>query len=53
MGVVLVYTGEHYVLDLIAGVAYALVINAVVSRWERRRVDVAPIDEVREPVAVG
>jgi hypothetical protein len=24
-----------------------------VSRWERRRVDVALIDEVREPVAVG
>lgn len=51
MGLVLVYTGEHYVLDLVAGVAYALVVHAVVSRWERSRVDVAEVDE-RHPVTV-
>lgn len=37
MGLVLVYTGEHYVLDLVAGVAYALIVHLLVSRWERRR----------------
>lgn len=53
MGVVLVYTGEHYVLDLVAGVAYALVVHALVSKWERRgRTEPDPIDE-REPVLVG
>jgi membrane-associated phospholipid phosphatase len=53
MGVVLVYTGEHYVLDLIAGVAYALGVNAVVSRWEGRRLAATPIEDEREPVSVG
>jgi len=52
MGLVLVYTGEHYVLDLVVGVAYALVAHALVSRWERGRVDVGPMDE-REPVTVS
>ncbi len=37
MGYTLVYTGEHYVLDLLAGVAYALVVHRAVSRWEARR----------------
>lgn len=53
MGVVLVYTGEHYVLDLVAGVAYALGVHALISRWERRRVDATPIDDQRESVAVA
>jgi membrane-associated phospholipid phosphatase len=53
MGIVLVYTGEHYVLDLVAGVGYALVVNAVVSRWERGRVETSRTDEALEPVAVG
>jgi len=52
MGLVLVYTGEHYVLDLVAGVGYALIVHAVVSRWERSRLDSRPIDD-REPVAVS
>jgi membrane-associated phospholipid phosphatase len=56
MGLVLVYTGEHYVLDLVAGVGYALIVHAVVSRWERSRLDPRiaprPIDD-REPVAVS
>jgi membrane-associated phospholipid phosphatase len=37
MGFTLVYTGEHYVLDLVAGLAYALVVHVAVSRWEARR----------------
>jgi membrane-associated phospholipid phosphatase len=53
MGLVLVYTGEHYVLDLVVGVAYALVVNAVVSRWERRRVETKRTADEREPVAVA
>ncbi|MEP7178906.1 MAG: phosphatase PAP2 family protein [Pseudonocardiales bacterium] len=53
MGAVLVYTGEHYVLDLIVGVAYALGVNVVVSRWERRRRSSAPSDAEREPVPVA
>lgn len=52
MGVVLVYTGEHYVLDLVAGVAYALVVHALASRWERSRAEPRRTDE-REPVTVS
>jgi membrane-associated phospholipid phosphatase len=37
MGFTLVYTGEHYVLDLIAGAAYALAVHALLNRWETRR----------------
>lgn len=37
MGFTLVYTGEHYVLDLLAGVLYALVVHAALNRWEARR----------------
>jgi hypothetical protein len=37
MGLVLVYTGEHYVVDVAAGVVYALVAHLVISRWEARR----------------
>ena len=53
MGVVLVYTGEHYVLDLVVGVAYALIVHALVSRWEQRRAGATPMDDAREPVAVA
>jgi membrane-associated phospholipid phosphatase len=52
MGVVLVYTGEHYVLDLVAGVAYALIVHALVSRWQRGRAGLVPADDEREAVAV-
>jgi membrane-associated phospholipid phosphatase len=34
MGFALVYTGEHYVLDLVFGVLYALAAHLGVSRWE-------------------
>jgi membrane-associated phospholipid phosphatase len=33
----LVYTGEHYVLDVLAGVIYMLASHLAVSRWEARR----------------
>jgi membrane-associated phospholipid phosphatase len=37
MGYALVYTGEHYVVDLVAGVAYALVVHFGMNRWDRMR----------------
>lgn len=37
MGLALVYLGEHYVIDLLAGVLYALAVHGAVSGWERRR----------------
>lgn len=37
MGFALVYLGEHYVLDIVAGVAYAMAVHWAVGRWERGR----------------
>jgi membrane-associated phospholipid phosphatase len=37
MGFTLVYCGEHYVLDLVFGVAYALAVHYGVGAWEARR----------------
>jgi membrane-associated phospholipid phosphatase len=37
MGLTLVYTGEHYVLDLVVGAACALAVHYAVTRWETRR----------------
>lgn len=37
MAFTLVYCGEHYVLDLLAGVVYALAVHTGMLRWERRR----------------
>jgi membrane-associated phospholipid phosphatase len=37
MGVALVYLGEHYVIDLLAGLAYAAAAHYALSWWERRR----------------
>jgi len=37
MGFTLVYCGEHYVLDLLAGAVYALIVHWALSAWERRR----------------
>lgn len=48
MGLVLLYTGEHYFLDLIAGVGYAAGVHAVLSRWERSRVVAVPELELAE-----
>jgi membrane-associated phospholipid phosphatase len=37
MGFTLVYCGEHYVLDLVAGVAYAFAAHLALNRWEAAR----------------
>jgi membrane-associated phospholipid phosphatase len=37
MGFTLVYCGEHYVLDLLAGALYAVVVHLGLTAWERRR----------------
>jgi membrane-associated phospholipid phosphatase len=37
MGLSLVYLGEHYVVDLLAGLAYAVATHFAMSWWERRR----------------
>jgi membrane-associated phospholipid phosphatase len=37
MGFTLVYCGEHYVLDLLAGATYAAATHYGVGLWERRR----------------
>lgn len=37
MGLSLVYLGEHYVIDLLAGLAYASAAHFAMSWWERRR----------------
>ena len=37
MGLALVYLGEHYVVDVVAGVVYALATHLAVGRWEARR----------------
>lgn len=36
MGVSLVYLGEHYVVDVVAGIGYALVVDWAVTWWEGR-----------------
>jgi membrane-associated phospholipid phosphatase len=37
MGISLVYLGEHYVVDLVAGIVYAVAVDLAVGRFERRR----------------
>jgi membrane-associated phospholipid phosphatase len=37
MGLSLVYLGEHYVVDLVVGVGYALAVHWSVGVWERRK----------------
>ena len=39
MGVALCYLGEHYVIDLLAGLAYAAGTHFALSWWERRRAE--------------
>ncbi len=41
MAFTLVYTGEHYVLDLLAGVGYALAVHLALRRWEARRASIS------------
>lgn len=35
MGLTLVYTGEHYVIDLVFGLLYAVAVHVALNRWER------------------
>jgi membrane-associated phospholipid phosphatase len=54
MGFALVYLGEHYVIDLLAGLAYALAAHYGMSAWERARAArraAAPVP--LPPVAAG
>jgi membrane-associated phospholipid phosphatase len=44
MGLALVYLGEHYVVDLVAGVGYALAVHFGVGAWERRQDRLLPAD---------
>jgi membrane-associated phospholipid phosphatase len=39
MGFTLVYTGEHYVMDLLGGLLYAVVVHFGLKRWERWRAE--------------
>jgi membrane-associated phospholipid phosphatase len=54
MGFVLVYTGEHYMLDVVVGMAYAVVVHALVSQWERWRGEVDELNALaRYQAAAG
>jgi membrane-associated phospholipid phosphatase len=59
MGFALVYTGEHYVLDLIAGAGYAFAVHLALNRWDRWRAvrlyeRAAPAtDDLREAERLG
>lgn len=46
MAFTLVYCGEHYVIDILAGLAYALAVHYAVSAWERRRARRATAQQV-------
>lgn len=37
MGISLVYLGEHYVVDVVAGIVYAIVVDQIALQIERRR----------------
>lgn len=50
MGATLVYTGEHYVLDLLAGIGYALAVHAAVGWWEARRIPRGLLAQVPAPL---
>jgi membrane-associated phospholipid phosphatase len=45
MGISLLYLGEHYFIDLVAGVAYALAVHLLCNKWEARRAGVARYTE--------
>jgi len=36
MGLALVYTAEHYVIDVVLGVVYALIVDRLCTMWETR-----------------
>lgn len=49
MGFVLVLTGEHYVVDVLAGFALVVGVCGVAGRWERRRARPSPPDATDPP----
>jgi membrane-associated phospholipid phosphatase len=53
MGVTLVYGGEHYVLDVLAGWAYAAAVVAFWVWWERRRAPLRRSPSRAEPLAAA
>lgn len=46
MSVALVYFGEHYVIDCIAGFAVVIVAWVIADRWEKRRDTSSPLDQL-------
>ena len=53
MCVALVYFGEHYVVDELAGAALAVAVMLVAAVWERRHAPAPPSPAVDVPAAVG
>jgi hypothetical protein len=53
MGTALVYTGEHYVADVLAGWGYALGVFLLVSLYWRRRERSAAASKAAARVAPG
>jgi membrane-associated phospholipid phosphatase len=57
MGLALVYLGEHYVIDLLAGLVYAVAVHFGLSAWERaraaKRAGIAPAEGPLEPEGAG
>ena len=53
----LVYTGEHYVIDVLVGWLYValtfLVVGWAERWWARRRAVIAPVNQQPEPIRVG
>jgi membrane-associated phospholipid phosphatase len=48
MGLALVYTAEHYVIDVVLGVVYAYIVDRLCTIWETRH---PPREEQRRPPA--
>ena len=49
MGLALVYTAEHYVIDVVLGVVYAVIVDRLCTLWEERH---PPGQKGRSPAAV-
>jgi membrane-associated phospholipid phosphatase len=53
MGFSLVYTGEHYVFDIVLGWVYAVAVYALVLGYERWRARARLEEPARAPVALS
>ncbi|MGH8862191.1 MAG: phosphatase PAP2 family protein [Jatrophihabitantaceae bacterium] len=51
MGVTLVYCGEHYVVDLVAGALYAVAVHLAMNAWERHRAARVAARVAEQPVS--